>query len=291
MDENTAVLRARRFLQQHGVQSAPVDVMALAAAEGFEVKLRDLPEGEAGSTLTRGDRRIILVNERDPLVRQRFTILHEIAHHMLDLPSVHGQAPALVDDGLAKPGKRPPEEVACDAFASECLVPHAQLSALIAELPFTIASLEALGVRFEASQHCIASQWIKASDEQLAFVVATERRIEWAFPSRRTREARLRIENGRMLPTDSAADRLVREASGERGQSELDATDWSLSDAAEDFVAYEDASHFAPLHRTYSCITFEQASNSQPDRVHQAADEDDALLPALTGELQWKPRR
>jgi Zn-dependent peptidase ImmA (M78 family) len=289
MEENTAILRAREFLKLHGTPSLPVDVMELAAAEGFEVLFKDLAEGEAGSTVERRGQRFIWVNEHDPDFRQRFTVLHEIAHHVLGLPSVHGQVSLPLDEALATPRRRPQEEVACDAFASECLVPHTLLKPRADSSAFTVLSVSQMSALFRASQHCIASQWIKASDETLAFVIAKDRRIEWAFPTKNARDAGLRIPNGRSLPANSAADRLVRTGSSDVASSELEASEWSLADTASRFVVYEEATNYVPMQRTYSFLTFEEVDAARHEEGRNTSvDQDSALLEALTGELRWR---
>ncbi|QDE39803.1 ImmA/IrrE family metallo-endopeptidase [Luteibacter pinisoli] len=291
MDENTAIVRARDFLKRHGVTDIPIDVMTLAAAEGFQVLHKDLPDGESGSTVERRGQRYIWINANEPTQRQRFTVLHEIAHHVLKLPSVHGQAPSADDAQLLSSRRRPVEEVACDAFASECLVPYSVLKPCIDDRAFTVTAVQDLSVRFDASQHCVASQWIKASEDALAFVVANDRRIQVAFPSRTAKEAGLRIANGRMLPTGSAADQLVRASATDGPSSELDASEWSLADAAAHYMAYEEATNYVPKQRTYSFVTFEAVGNAPRVAVHAARDDDDDLLAPLTGELSWKPKR
>ena len=291
MEENTAILRARRFLQQHGIISAPVDVMALAAAAGFEIKFKDLPDGEAGSTLQRGDRRIILVNENEPSQRQRFTILHEIAHHVLVLPSVHGKANAPVDEAFNGQSKRPPEEVACDVFASECLVPLALIKPLTEGRPFSVVTVVELASMFEASQHCVASQFVKASAEYLAFVVSQDGRITLAFPSKVLRAAGVHIHRGTRVPRGSAAQTARTHSDGAVAKAESEGTDWSHADSAARFSVYEEASFYAPKTRTYSFLTFDELEAPPQTRWSQAHCDDDELLPELTGELMWKPRK
>lgn len=290
MEENTAVIRARHFLRDHHVTSAPVDVAALAQAEGFEVIFKELPEGEAGSTLERRGKRYILVNEQDPPMRQRFTILHEIAHHVLGLPSVHGQASELNDSGLTASVGRPLEEVACDAFASECLVPLAIIKPLIEGQLFGVQTVAELARHFGASQHCVASQFIKASADCVAFVLAEQGRIKLAFPSSALRAAGVRLLRGTSVPRGCAAETAMSAEDGAVRTAESEGADWSHSDAAGRFSVYEEASFYAPRQQTYSFLTFEVL---EPIRVAENASpigEDHDLLPELTGELTWKPR-
>lgn len=291
MEENTAILRARRFLQAHNVTSAPVDVTALAQAESFEVKFKELPEGEAGSTLERRGKRYILVNEQDPPMRQRFTILHEIAHHVLGLPSVHGQASEPHDSVLTTSIKRPTEEVACDAFASECLVPLAVIKPLIEGQPFGVQTVAELARRFGASQHCVASQFIRASEDCVAFVVAEQGRIKLAFPSPALRAAGVHLLRGTSVPHGCAAETALSAEDGAVRTAESESSDWSHSDAAERFSVYEEASFYAPRQQTYSFLTLEALGPAQAAEGASSADEDDELLPELTGELTWKPRK
>jgi hypothetical protein len=290
MEENTAILRARRFLEVHNVKSPPVDVTALAQAEGFEVKLKELPEGEAGSTLERRGKRYILVNEQDPPVRQRFTILHEIAHHVLNLPSVHGQASEPSESALTSSPGRPPEEKACDAFASECLVPLAVIKPMIEGKPFGVQIVAELARSFGASQHCVASQFVKASKECVAFVLAEQGRIKLAFPSTALRAAGVHLLRGTSVPHDCAAETAMSAEDGAVLTAESEGTDWSHSEAAGRFSVYEEASFYAPKQQTYSFLTFEALEPAGASESTRSVEDDD-LLPELTGELTWKPRK
>lgn len=268
-----------------------MDVTALAQAEGFEVKFKELPVGEAGSTLERRGKRYILVNEQDPPMRQRFTILHEIAHHVLGLPSVHGQASELHDSGLTALVKRPPEEVACDAFASECLVPLAVIKPMIEGKPFGVQIVAELARSFGASQHCVASQFVKASADCVAFVLAEEGRIKLAFPSTALRAAGVHLLRGTNVPRGCAAETAMSAEDGAVRSAESEGTDWSNSDAAERFSVYEEASFYSPRQQTYSFLTFEALESPSASNGAWSVEGDDELLSELTGELTWKSKK
>lgn len=89
MDELTAIGRAQALVKD--IASAPVDAVGIAQGLGFEVKFADLPANQAGNTFPKAGRKIICINQNDDPYRQRFTTLHEVAHHVLDLPSKHGE--------------------------------------------------------------------------------------------------------------------------------------------------------------------------------------------------------
>jgi uncharacterized protein DUF955 len=65
---------------------------------------------------------LVVVNGRQPLVRQRFTLAHELGHHRMG----HGY---VVDDPAAIAGRaRSRAEVAANAFAAELLLPRAAVA-------------------------------------------------------------------------------------------------------------------------------------------------------------------
>jgi Zn-dependent peptidase ImmA (M78 family) len=76
-----------------------------------------LGDDVAGAYISRGERRLIVLNGSDPAVRVRFTLAHELAHHCFGddaRPDTHA--------GLAVPGHW--IEVRANAFAAELLMPH-----------------------------------------------------------------------------------------------------------------------------------------------------------------------
>lgn len=280
MDELTAIGRAQALVKDIG--SAPVDAVGIAQELGFEVKFADLPANQAGNTFPKAGRKIICINQNDDPYRQRFTMLHEVAHHVLDLPSKHGEV--LPSYELERFAGRPSEEKLCDAFAAACLVPLHLIRPLAADLPFTVETLQTLTERFQASHRCIASSFVRASRELVAYVYAEDGSIQLALPSAATRDAGIYIERGIKLPSGSAACRLLRIGS-RVGTEDLDASDWSNSASADDYACYEEALHMVVWKQTLSLLTFERASGSTEPSAWRG--EDDERLPALTGQLPW----
>lgn len=282
MDEITAVSRARQLLTQLQVSSFPVDVAAIAAAQGFEVREGDkLGNGEAGNTFVKNGRKIILLNKGDHPYRRRFTILHEVAHHVLDLPSVHGAK--LGSSELERFKGRPKEEVLCDVFAAECLVPWQLIQPLTDNLDFNVEAIRDLSDRFEASKPCVASRFAQTSRGLLAYVIAEEGVVRNVIPSKALREKGVWI-NGVQLPHVSAAASAIRNGVATE-TADLDGSDWSSSDCASRFACYEEAIHLDEWGQTLSLLTFEEVAGS-PSGPNSASDEDE-LLPELTGYLPW----
>ncbi|MNZ69354.1 hypothetical protein D3C78_876500 [compost metagenome] len=290
MDENTAISRARQLLRDAGIHQAPVDVEALALSQGFHVSRQDLPEDEAGSTFERRGKKHIWVNQNDGLNRQRFTILHEIAHHVLQLPSKHGEK--VPSDELERFKGRPDEEVLCDVFAAECLVPWQIVQPLAAQNDFTLENLAALSAQFQASRSCVASRFAQASKDYLAFVVAEDGVVQYSITSKALKESRIWITRGIKVPRNSAAAEAIRADSSALFTAELDGLDWSSSDEARRFACYEEAVYYAPAGQTQSILIFEEVEpRSASTGYRQSRSDDDDLLEELSGYPGWsKPR-
>lgn len=282
MDEITAVARARQLLSQLGVSSFPVDVASIAAAQGFEVRESDkLERGEAGNTFVKNGGRIIVLNKSDHAYRRRFTALHEIAHHVLNLSSAHGTK--LASNELERYRGRPKEEVLCDVFAAECLVPWQLIQPLTEDLDFTAETVRDLSDRFEASKPCVASRFAQTSRGLLAYVIAEDGVIRNVIVSKALREKGLWI-GGVQLPDASAAATAISKNSATE-TADLDGSDWSDSDCASRFACYEEAIHLGEWGQTLSLLTFEEVAGASGG-TSRPSDED-GLLAELTGYPPW----
>lgn len=283
MDELVAIGRARRLVKN--IDSPPVDVEALVAAHGMVFKQTDrLQPGEAGNTLTKGGTTYIVVNTNDDPFRQRFTALHELAHNLLQLPSKHSNG--IPSSELERFVGRPAEERICDVFAAECLVPSHLVRPLIANSPLSIDLLFELSAKFQASKQCIASCYVRNSKDLVAYVYAEDGRAHHVLASSALRDAKIFIDYG-LLPAGSAAASAIASKTT-RATAEVDASDWSTSDAAIAYACYEEALYLAAWSQTHSLLTFEQVSTA--DRSIVVDTDEDELLPELTGQLGWGGR-
>ena len=113
-----AAREARRDLSL-GADGPVSDLLQrIEIGDGVNVVLAKLPEGALAGAYTRErDVPFILVNSREPVVRQRFTLAHEYGHHRLG----HGS----VCDERIWWGATDAREVAANRFAAEFLVPVA----------------------------------------------------------------------------------------------------------------------------------------------------------------------
>src|SRR5689334_12809717 len=79
--------QAIRLLVRAGVTSAPVPTRAITDLHFLQVEHRPLV-GASGGTKWIKPRWVILLNSYEPLVRQRFSLAHELKH-VIDHPYIH----------------------------------------------------------------------------------------------------------------------------------------------------------------------------------------------------------
>jgi Zn-dependent peptidase ImmA (M78 family) len=129
---------AERLLAEHSVTSPPVDPESLAKAEGIVVVRRRFEDADVSGILYRdGNHHVIGVNSAHPLVRQRFTIAHELGHRalhpgrelILDVPvrvNLRDKTSSMASDL---------EEIEANAFAASLLMPEQMIRDQLGQLP------------------------------------------------------------------------------------------------------------------------------------------------------------
>jgi Zn-dependent peptidase ImmA (M78 family) len=124
---------AETLIERLDIRTAPVDVAFIARTLGLQIVYNDLGEDVSGLLVTKDSKAAICVREGDALVRQRFTIAHEIGHFVLRHQFEDGEH-VHVDEGFkvtARSNTRTlghdPKEVEANQFAAALLMPSALL--------------------------------------------------------------------------------------------------------------------------------------------------------------------
>lgn len=124
---------------------------AIAMDLGVVVVVGRMPSGSrvAGcSVMDNGRPSVVLVNSNHPPARQRFTLAHEIGHHIL-----HGNSGAIACRSYdVRQGRRPSSEFEADVFASALLLPRRALRNLRPNQILAPDSLEKIEARFGTSR-------------------------------------------------------------------------------------------------------------------------------------------
>ncbi|MBB3227553.1 Zn-dependent peptidase ImmA (M78 family) [Luteibacter sp. Sphag1AF] len=109
-------------------KTLPVDPFYIAAAEGIPCRSLSFENLSASGWYKIEDGRpVIEYNPTEPLLRQRFTVAHELGHHLLG----HGSRPR--DSSQAMMGSRDLVETAANRFAAELLMPAGSVQMLVVD--------------------------------------------------------------------------------------------------------------------------------------------------------------
>jgi len=286
MDEFTVILKARKFVKDAGIISVPVDIEKYAAAANARIKVsNDLGDEESGQTFPLGGRHIITVNGNHREERQRFTVLHEIAHIVLDLPSQHhGQN--LTTSDLVSYRRRPTEEILCDVFAAECLLPYDQFKKDVEDMDVSLDEVKELASRYKASVTSTGSRFAVNSNVPCAFVLMEQGQVRYVSMSKFLRELKGWIEFGIPVPKGSVADRISNGSSPNQDYDEIPTDIWFTNGVRGfDLLAEESMS----LREWDQCLSLIWLDDSlKPVRNDRDEhEEEEPLLRELDGTLPW----
>ena len=283
MTEFEAEQKARRFVQDAGVSAVPVDLGLYVAKVTGKVSLDVLDPREAGYTMVTSAGPLITINEMDRATRRRFTVCHEIGHLVLDLPSEHGNG---ADWSYAK---RSPNEVCCDVFAAELLLPIVFFTALARGMAPDFDAVDELRGKFFASREATASRVAATSRLACAYVLSEGGKVRHMVRSPALRDANGWVSSGTPLPTGSAAAAL-RGGSGRSGSATYSGDAWfegwqdvELSESSVFIAEYDQT--LTLLHCTDQDELDALPRAGIPDR--KGNDENDALLKPLDGYPGW----
>ena len=270
----------------------PVDIQRLAAAANAEIKVaNDLADDESGQTTWFKGKHVIIVNGNHRAERQRFTVLHEIAHIVLGLPSKHHGA-ILKTGLLMRYAKRPEEEILCDVFAAECLLPYQHFARQVANTDISLDAIKALAEKYKASLTTTGSRFALNAEEPCAFVLSEDGWIRYVSRSKYLNELKGWIDFNIPVPQASVAQRLIQRGTKIEDYDELPTDVWFDGSIGNRTLVAEESILLRDWNQCLSLIWFDDSP--KPFFKQSNADEDDEpLLKELEGTLPWpsKSRR
>ena len=292
MNEFATISRARRFLKKAGIKSVPVDLKRLAAAANARIKVvRDLRDDESGQTARLGGKHVIIVNGNHRAERQRFTVLHELGHIVLDLPSQHGGSTLKTETLLGYRG-RPEEEMLCDVFAAECLLPFESFGREVADSDISMEAVKEFARAYEASLTATGSRFALNANAPCAFVLSEAGRVRYVSRSKYLNELKGWIGFNTPVPRDSVAGRLMRDGTKNEDYDEIPADVWFDGGIRNRPLVEEESMVLHEWNQCLSLLWFDESVPSIGERGDTRSDEDE-LLKELDGVLPWpsKSRR
>lgn len=282
MDELDVAQRARSFIAGVDISDIQIDLTAYVKAANAKLVKEELGEGESGYTLTRPNgKHVITVNSVETEERQRFTVCHEIAHIILDLPSKHDEVPSW------SYAKRDVNEVMCDVFAAELLMPFVQWKAKVPKGDPSAAVIDSLATEFRTSFPAAASRYANLADIPCAYVTMERGAVRYAARSTSLRRARAWIPPRSPIPPGSVACRLRSAGISQIETDEVGQDVW-FENWEKGLDLWEMARHYHRSDTTVALLWF--ADEDLPEIEHTRFGTrlvDDGGLAELTGELPW----
>jgi Zn-dependent peptidase ImmA (M78 family) len=287
--EAAAVTRAWDFQREAGITGVPVALEKYLGVANADLHVRNnLKDTEAGQTFAVGERHQIIVNGRHSPERQRFTVLHELAHIRLALPSRHAQSISV--DQLLRYNRRPREEILCDVFASECLLPRQFFLGDARKLACSFQSIEELAERYCASLATTGSRFAAYNENLCAWILCDDKRVRYVSCSPSLREAGFFIKIGTEAPAKSVLGRMLGGAPDVKaGTPDVVPTYvWTNSDCG----GIEEFTETAVVSHTYSQgLVLLCAEDAPPRELSEAYRNENELLPELDGVLKFPSRK
>lgn len=283
MDELAIVMKAREFIAQCAPLALPVSVDAYAQQiDGRVTKETLKPNEDAWSVRLPNGKYRICVNCAHNSKRQRFSVCHEVAHVVLEITADHN-APSW------SYSRRPPGEIACDAFAAELLLPYRLFKPRVDSADIGFAAISELADDFDASLISTGSRFATFSRQLCAFVLSEDGKVRYSARSTSLRSERAWIRPGTTLPTESLSAR-ARAGALLTGPEEAEPSEW-FEDWERDGALYEDVRHLEQWDQTLTLLWFDDEDLPPPPIQRKRWEEDDYLLRELDGNLPWPGKR
>lgn len=282
MNETDIQQKARTFVAGVDPSDIQNDLSPYAKAANAKIVTEELGEGESGYTITKPNgKHIITVNSLEPLERQRFTICHEVAHIVLELPSSHTEVPSW------SYAKRDINEVMCDTFAAELLMPYVAWRSKVPEGEPSIEVLEYLSAEFRTSFPATASRYATLADRPCAYVTMERGQVRYAARSTLLRKVGAWVPPKSPIPPGSVAYRL-RGAGVCNTETEEVAQDIWFENWEQGLDLRELARHYSRTDTTVSLLWFDvdDLPEVEVNRFGVRLTQDEGLA-ELTGELAW----
>lgn len=281
MNEIDVRLRARKFVAEANAGEIPA-MPAYTKLVDARIRSESLGRGESGNTMRhpKGNY-IITVNEEESDERRRFTICHEIGHIVLGLSSHH-------DCAMWAGVKRHPNEMACDWFASELLMPQGAFEKRVPRGEPSAVVIENLGKAFGASFPATASRYASLVAFPCGYAFMSGAEVIYAMVNAAFRSKGIRIACKCAIPGGSVANRL-RTAKARGIETDQISQEVWFTNCDSGYDLSELARHNDEFDETISLLwcTEDDLPRGEVDRFNRRIEED-AGLEELDGVISWE---
>lgn len=286
IDELAIRMKARQFMAGLDLSHIHEDLSVYVEKVNAKLSTEEMEGGESGYTITRRNgKSSIVVNELERRERQRFSACHEVGHLVLGLASNHQETPSW------SYAKRDDNEIACDIFASELLMPFDAFKRDVDQEEPSFELVERLRDKYVVSFAACASRLAAVTDYPCAFVFMSSTMVRYASRSKALRELNAWVEMRAPIPVGSVAARLIQEGEWSGEDSGISQDVW-FRDWPKGYDLVELAKHYPDFEETFSLLWFEQDSGPEEPVQNWSgppSQEDDGLK-ELGGVLSFHKR-
>ncbi len=286
IDELAIRMKARQFMAGLDLSHIHEDLSVYVEKVNAKLSTEEMEGGESGYTITRRNgKSSIVVNELERRERQRFSACHEVGHLVLGLASNHQETPSW------SYAKRDDNEIACDIFASELLMPFDAFKRDVDQEEPSFELVERLRDKYVVSFAACASRLAAVTDYPCAFVFMSSTMVRYASRSKALRELNAWVEMRAPIPVGSVAARLIQEGEWSGEDSGISQDVW-FRDWPKGYDLVELAKHYPDFEETFSLLWFEQDSGPEEPVQNWSgppSQEDDGLK-ELDGVLSFHKR-
>lgn len=285
MDDADVRQKARVFIAKVDISNINEDLSSYVSAANAKVKQEMLGEGESGYTITKPNgKHIITVNSIESDERQRFTICHEIAHIVLGLKSSHEEIPSW------SYAKRHPNEISCDTFAAELLMPYKQWLSKVPKEEPSLELIQEMAQLFGTSFPAAASRFASLSDMPCAFITMERGAVLYSVRSTPLRSLGAWISPRSTIPVGSVAHRVRCSGCNKTETGEVSQDLW-FDNWEKNLNLWELSRHYSLTDTTTSLLWLDSDElPSVEESRFGIRIKDDGGLAELTGELPWPGR-
>lgn len=287
IDELDIRNKARQFMAGLDLSRIDTDLSVYILKAKARLKTEEMGEDESGYTLTKRDgTSTIIVNELERRERQRFSACHEVGHIVLGLSSNHKETPSW------SYAKREDNEIACDIFAAELLMPYDQFKADVDKAEPSFELVERLRAKYVTSFSATASRVAAVTDYPCAFVTMNSSVIRHASRSAALRTLNAWIAPKSPIPGGAVAHQLIKDGQRSGESSDISQDVW-FQDWPRGYDLTELAKHYPEYDETFALLWFEDDSGPEEpvNTFSGKSQEDDGGLKELDGVLGFSGKR
>ncbi len=231
--ELLASRQAEREVRERGLDSLPVDVLALARSERIVVLPKEAPGGASGLLIRVGDEFTIgYATHIESEGFRRFSIAHELGHYFLEGHPEKVLDAKGVHSSRAGFGSKQRHELEADHFAAGLLMPREAFKKALGSRTPGLDTLIATADLCETSLPATAIRYAQLTTDPVAVVISEGDRIDYAFMSDSLYAVRelTWIRKGDRLPLGTATRKLNADPAavcrGQRKEAACSPADW-----------------------------------------------------------------